>query len=180
MTSKSALERKQHRDATTVGRDKASTDTIQFLNSLPPKINDSNVAIAIAELHAQINGGHPDHQHPPAEEPFGYWHASLNATVVDVTDITTTEATVNIELTKFELFDTDASLYLRFIEDTDTLDRQVIETPPITMSQTGTNTVSTDSLSPSTKYNVQVVAEASVNTKTITEYSDRVACTTTK
>lgn len=163
-------ERKQEREANLVGRDKASAETTEYILAQLSKIDNPDVAKAVAMLNEQINDNKP-----PEEEPFGYWYATLSATVDSVSNITSSGADVTVNLTEFNLYDTDASVHLLFREqDPNSIHTQVVETPSTTMSTTGTTTISTDSLNANTDYTVQVVAEATVDTRTDTEYSDRV------
>lgn len=176
--NKSVSERKQHREATLVGRDKPSSETVEYLNQLRTQIDDPQAAEGLAMLHAQVNGDHPDYERPPDEQPFGHWHGSLTIDQPTVVSTGTTSATVDVTLSEFHLFDTDATVHVRFIEQTDTIDRTVIETPTKTLADTGTLQFSTDSLDADTEYDVQAVVKASVDVQDITEYSDRTTLTT--
>jgi hypothetical protein len=173
-----AEERKQERESKLVGRDKASGETVQYLNQLRTQIDDPQAAEGLAILHAQVNGDHDDYERPPDEQPWGHWHHSLTVDAPTVVLTGTTSATVDVTLSEFHLFDPDATIHVRFIEQTDTLDRTVIETPTQTLADTGTLQFSTDSLDADTEYGVQAVVEASVDVQDVTEYSDRTTLTT--
>jgi hypothetical protein len=175
---KSAVERKQYREAVQVARDKASGDTVQYLNQLRDDIDDPEAAEAVAMLHAQVNGDHPAYTRPPDREPFGHWHHSLTVDSPTVVSVGTTTATVDVTLSEFHLHDSDATIHVRFIEQTNTIDRTVIETPTQTLADTGTVQFNTDPLESDTGYDVYAVAEASVDAQTVTEYSDRTTFTT--
>lgn len=177
--NKSAPERKRERESLLVGRDKASPETVEYLNTLRDSITDDAAAEAVAMLHAEVNGDHPDYTRPPKREPFGHWHADLAVGQPTVTDTTTDSATVEVSLSTFDFYDTDAAVHARFIEQTDSLDGEIIETATQTVGDTATTLkFSTSSLTPDTEYAVQVVATAEVDVQTDTEYSERVTLTT--
>lgn len=175
---RSAAERKQYREKVQVARDKASGETVQYLNQLRDQVTDSKAAEAVAMLHAQVNGDHPDYERPPDREPFGHWHRSLTVDPPTVVSTGTNTATVDVTLSELHLFDSDATVHVRFIEQSDVLDYTVIETPPQTVTQTGTVQFSTDALNADTEYAAQAIAEASVDVQTATEYSERTTLTT--
>jgi hypothetical protein len=175
---RSAAERKRYREKVQVARDKASGETVQYLNQLRDQVTDSKAAEAVAMLHAQVNGDHPDYTRPPDKEPFGHWHHSLTVDPPTVVSTGTNTATVDVTLSELHLFDTDATVHVRFIEQTDVMDYTIIETPSKTLAQTGTARFSTDTLDPNIEYTVQAVAEASVNVQTVTDYSDQTTLTT--
>ena len=170
---RSAAERKQYREKVQVARDKASGETVQYLNQLRDQVTDSKAAEAVAMLHAQVNGDHPDYTRPPDREPFGHWHHSLTVDPPTVVSTGTNTATVDVTLSELHLFDSDATVHARFIEQADVLDYTVIETPPQTVAQTGTVQFNTDALNADTEYAAQAVAEASVDVQTVTEFSDQ-------
>jgi hypothetical protein len=176
--NRSATERKQYRERVQVARDKASSETVQYLNQLRDQVTDPEAAEAVAMLHAQVNGGHPDYERPPDREPFGHWHRSLTVDPPTVVSTGTNTATVDVTLSELHLFDTDATVHVRFIEQSDVIDYTTIEAPPQTLAQTGTAQFSTDSLDPDTEYAVQSVAEASVDVQTVTDYSDQTTLVT--
>lgn len=171
--NKSALERKQYREAVQVARDGASGETVQYLNQLRTQIDNPETAEAIAMLHAQVNGDHPDYERPPDQEPFGHWHHSLTVDPPTVVSTGTNTATVDVTLSELHLFDSDATVHVRFIERDDTIDYTIIETPTQTVARTGTVQFSTDALDADTEYAAQAVAEASVDVQTVTEYSEQ-------
>lgn len=175
---KSAVERKQYRERIQVARDKASGETVRYLNQLRDQITGPKAAEAVAMLHAQVNGDHPGYERPPDREPFGHWHRSLTVDPPTVVSTGTNTATVDVTLSELHLFDSDATVHVRFIEQTDVMDYTIIETSPNTLAQTGTAQFSTDTLDPNTEYGVQAVAEASVNVQTVTDYSDQTTLTT--
>jgi hypothetical protein len=177
---RSATERKQHRERVQVTRDKASGETVQYLNQLRDQVTDPKAAEAVAMLHAQVNGDHADYERPPDREPFGHWHHSLVVDPPTVVSTGSSSATVDVTLSKFHLYDSDATIHVRFIEQGDTIERTVIETPTQTLADTGTVQFSTDSLESNTEYDVQAVVEASVDVQSVTEYSDRTTLTTDK
>lgn len=176
--NKSALDRKQYREAVQVARDKASGETVQYLNQLRDQVTDPEAAEAIAMLHAQVNGDHPDYERPPDQEPFGHWHHSLTVDPPTVVSTGTNTATVDVTLSELHLFDSDATVYVQFIEQTDTIDRAVIETDTQTAGETGTVQFSTDTLDEGTEYDAQAVAKASVDVQTVTRHSERTTFTT--
>jgi hypothetical protein len=175
---KSPSERERHREKTLVGRDKASRDTVAYMNNLRDKIEDPAAAELTAMLHAQVNGSHPDYTRPPDREPFGHWHHSLTVRTPSVVNTEANTATVEVTLSEFRLFDTNAGVHLRFIEQTDTPDNTVVKTSTQSVSKPGTLQFSTSSLSADTEYAVQAVAEASVDVQDVTEYSDLAVLTT--
>jgi hypothetical protein len=169
-------ERKLERESKLVGRDKASPETVEYLNQLRDNIVDDGAAEAVAMLHAQVNGDHPDYTRPPEREPFGRWHRKLavgNPTVVSKTDTT---ATVEVPLNTFEFYDSDATVYAR-ISDGDVLVDPVDSVTKTTPSA-GTIEVTVDGLSADTEYNVRAVVEADHETGTDSDYSDPITFTT--
>ena len=176
--NKSATERKQYRESVQVARDKASGETVQYLNQLRTQIDDPEAAEAVAMLHAQVNGDHPDYKRPPDQEPFRHWHHSLTVDPPTAVSTGTNTATVDVTLSELHLFDSDATVHVRFIEQTDTMDYTVIETDTQTVAQTGVVQFSTDALNADTEYAVQAVAQASVDVQTVTEHSDQTTLTT--
>lgn len=175
---KSAPERKQERESLLVGRDKASGKTVQYLNQLRDQVTDPKAAEAIAMLHAQVNGGHLDYERPPDREPFGHWHHSLAVDPPTVVSTGANTATVDVTLSEFHLYDSDATIHVRFIKQTGTTGGIVIETQTQTLAGTGTVQFSTDSLEADTEYDAQAVVEASVDVQSVTEYSNTTTLTT--
>jgi len=187
-------ERKQEREANLVGRDKASSETVDLITSQLSNIDDPEAAKAIAMLNEQIND-----VKPPAETPFNNWHRDLDISLNSVVSTTSTGATVEVELTEYEFYDDPVDIHARFSErDPDSIDITVIETPNISVPSESTldkvkglftisgssddsnivETISTDSLEPDTEYNVRVVAEVPHETGTDIEYSDSITFTT--
>jgi len=187
-------ERKQEREANLVGRDKASSETVDLITSQLSNIDDPEAAKAIAMLNEQIND-----TKPPAEVPFNHWHRDLDISLNSVVSTTSTGATVEVELTEYEFYDDPVDIHARFSErDPDSIDITVIETPNISVPSESTldkvkglftisgssddsnivETISTDSLEPDTEYNVRVVGEVPHELGTDVEYSDSITFTT--
>lgn len=179
MTEKrSPGERQQHREDTLVGRDRASSDTVMFMNHLRNQIDDPAAAKMCAMLHAQMNGDHPAYTSPPEREPFGHWHSELALSPPNVTATTADSATVEVSLSALEFVD-DADVKVRFTEQTPSTDTRPIDTPTKTLtSTTVTEEFTTDGLVPDTEYMVAAIAEAETDSVPLTDYSDQIYLTT--
>lgn len=169
-------ERKQERESILVGRDKASRETVEYLNQLRDNIVDDTAAEAVAMLHAQVNGDHSDYTRPPEREPFGHWHRELAVGKPTVVSKTNTTATVEVPLDTFEFYDSDATVYALLSEADVLVD--FVESETKTTASTGTVEVSVDGLNPDTEYNVRAVVEADHETGVDSDYSDSVTFTT--
>lgn len=153
----SADERKQERESKLVGRDKASADTVELLNTLRNNVTDDEAAVAIAILHAQINGDCECYQRPPAREPFGHWHRSLVVGELDVVDVADTTVTVSTTLLENEFLDGDATLTLR-ASNRESIDGE--RTTATTTSVKGeTVELTVEELEPATEYRLSIMAE---------------------
>lgn len=169
-------ERKQEREANLVGRDKASSDTVDFITSQLSNIDDPEVAKAIAMLNEQVND-----TKPPAEVPFNHWHRDLDISLNSVVSTTSTGATVEVELMEYKFYNDPVDMHARFSQvDPDSIDTTVIETPVQEVSKESVLEISTDSLESNTEYNVRVVGEVPHETGTDVEYSDSITFTTDK
>ena len=170
---KSAPERKRERESTLVGRDKASAETVELLNSLRDSIDDDDAAVAVATLHAQVNGDHEAYERPPAEAPFGkHWHQEISISEPTVESTTDTTITVSAELETYQFFDGDATMTLRVRE------RNKIDAEPITATTTATEgdtpTLTVDGLKAGTEYSVRLFAEV----VGVSEYAETLTTTT--
>jgi len=148
---KSPVERKQERESTLVGRDKASDDTTGYISKQIPNVDDPNVARILAMLNAQLND-----VEPPEGSPFEWFHRELNIEAVSVETTAPTEATATITVGTINGY-TNAEVCVRFSEAGDSLNTTVIETPPTTVSTSDEATITTDALTADTEYNVRAV-----------------------
>lgn len=178
VTDKDPFERKQERESILVGRDKASYETVALLNTLRDSISDPDAATAVAMLHAQINGGHPDYTRPPEREPFGHWHRTLTVGEPVVTATTDTSLTIDASVTAFEYYDGDATVYARVSKVDGDPTIAAVETTTKTVSTADTVSVAADGLDPQTDYRVQIIAEAPHLIGVDTVSSDTITTTT--
>lgn len=178
VANKDPFERKQERGSLLVGRDKASSETVVLLNTLRDSISDPDAATAVATLHAQINGDHPDYTRPPEREPFGHWHRTLTIADPVVTTTTDTSITIDASVTAFDYYDGDVEVYARVSRADADPTTSAVESSTKTVPTADTVSVGVDGLDPQADYRVQIVAEAPHLTGTDTVHSDTITATT--